>query len=101
MTTERRLKREWSDNSVSCTVYYKLEDIPEIKQYLKEHLKDEIKTVSFLLSQDHGFDQAPFETISRERYEEMVAVTRPITSVEIKEEDMQLQDCDNGSCPIK
>ena len=101
LDTVRRLQREWSDNSVSCTVYYKLQDIPEIKQYLKEHLKDEIKTVSFLLSQDHGFDQAPFETISRERYEEMVAVTRPITSVEIKEEDMQLQDCDNGSCPIK
>lgn len=97
----RNLQKEWSDNSVSCTVYYKLEDIPEIKEYLKEYLKDEIKTVSFLLSSGHGFDQAPFETISKEKYLEMIKGTRPITSIEIKEEDMQLNDCDNGSCPIK
>lgn len=101
LDTVRRLQKEWSDNSVSCTVYYKLEDIPEIKQYLKEHLKNEIKTVSFLLASDHGFDQAPFETISKEKYFEMIEHVKPITSIEIKEEDMQINECDNGSCPIK
>ncbi len=97
----RRMQREWSDNSVSCTVYYKHEDIPEIKEYLKEHFRNEIKTISFLLYHGHGFVQAPFETITKEEYDNMVLNTKPITSVEIKEEDFQLQDCESGACPIK
>lgn len=97
----RRMQREWSDNSVSCTVYYKKEDLPEIKEYLKKHFRNEMKTVSFLLYQGHGFIQAPYETISKERYEELVSITKPITSVEVEEKDFQLQDCENGVCPIK
>jgi hypothetical protein len=31
----------------------------------------------------------------------MVSKTIPITSVEIKEDDMELQDCATGACPIK
>jgi len=95
------LQKEWSDNSVSCTVYYNKEDIPGIKGYLARHFKDEMKTVSFLLQTGHGFKQAPFETISKEQYLEMSANVKPITSVNISESDMELNDCDNGSCPIK
>jgi len=35
MDMVRRMQAEWSDNSVSCTVYYKKEDIEDIKKYLK------------------------------------------------------------------
>jgi len=97
----RKMQSEWSDNSVSCTVYYNKEDIEDIKQYLRDHFRNEIKTVSFLLYYGHGFDQAPYETITKEVYEEMVSKTKPITSVEIKESEMELYDCINGSCPIK
>lgn len=97
----RRLQKEWSDNSVSCTVYYNKEDIPEIKEYLKKHLKHELKTVSFLLKNEHGFKQAPFETITKQHYLAMVRNTKPIKSVVVSESDMELNDCDNGSCPIK
>ncbi len=97
----RRMQKEWSDNSVSCTVYYKKEDLQDIKDYLNKHFRNEIKTVSFLLYQGHGFVQAPYETITKERYEELVKGTKPIISVEIKEEDFQLSDCENGACPIK
>ncbi len=97
----RRMQAEWSDNSVSCTVYYKKEDIEDIKQYLRDHFRNEIKTVSFLLYHGHGFVQAPYETISKEQYEEMVSKVKPITSVEIKEEDMEVVDCEGGACPIK
>lgn len=97
----RKMQSEWSDNSVSCTVYYNKEDIEDIKQYLRDHFRNEIKTVSFLLYYGHGFDQAPYETITKEVYEEMVSKTKPITSVEIKESEMELYDCITGSCPIK
>lgn len=97
----RRIQREWSDNSVSCTVYYKREDLPEIKDYLRKHFKHELKTVSFLLYQGHGFVQAPFETISPERYAELKAQVKPITSVDVAEQDFEVAECKNGMCPIK
>ncbi len=101
LDTIRRLQREWSDNSVSCTVTYKKEDLEDIKQYLNRHFKDEIKTVSFLLYNDHGFAQAPYETISKERYDEMMATYTPITSVEVREDAFTIRDCESGVCPIK
>lgn len=97
----KNLQTIWSDNSVSCTVYYKKEELPAIKQWLKENFTTSLKTVSFLLYYGHGFDQAPYETISKERYEEMKANTRPITSVEIDETDFDVMECEGGACPIK
>lgn len=97
----RRVQREWSDNSVSCTITYKKEDLPEIKQYLKDHFRNEMKTVSFLLYNDHGFVQAPYENITKERYLEMKSKTKPITSLELNENDFELKDCEGGACPIK
>lgn len=101
MDTVRRLQREWSDNSVSCTIYYRQEDLEDIKQYLKEHFRHELKTVSFLLYNDHGFQQAPYETITEEQYLEMVSKTRPIQSAVVRENDFDLLECEGGACPIK
>lgn len=95
------LQSDWSDNSVSCTVYYKKEDLNDIKQYLKQYYKDNFKTLSFLLYHGHGFKQAPYETISKEQYDDMTKNVKPITSVNVKESDFDIIDCDNGSCPIK
>lgn len=95
------LQTNWSDNSVSCTVYYKKEELPTIKEWLEKNFTDSLKTVSFLLYSGHGFDQAPYETISKERYEELIAKVKPITSITVDESDFDLQDCDNGACPIK
>jgi ribonucleotide reductase alpha subunit len=101
MDMVRRMQAEWSDNSVSCTVYYKKEDIEDIKKYLKEHFRHEMKTVSFLLYHGHGFDQAPYETITEDQYNEMVKNIKPITSVEVKESEMELAECEGGACPVK
>jgi len=97
----RRMQKEWSDNSVSCTVYYKKEDIEDIKAYLKQHFRHEMKTVSFLLYYGHGFDQAPYETITKEQYEEMSSKVRPITSVDVTEDSFELEECSTGACPVK
>jgi ribonucleotide reductase alpha subunit len=101
MDMVRRMQSEWSDNSVSCTVYYKKEDLEDIKQYLRDHFRYEMKTVSFLLYSGHGFDQAPYETITKEQYEEMVSKTTPITTVEVKEDEFDLAECASGACPVK
>lgn len=101
MEVVKRLQSEWSDNSVSCTVYYKKEELDDIKKWLSENYSTSTKTISFLLHSEHGFAQAPFEEITRERYLEIKDKVEPLDSVIIEESDMELDGCDTGACPIK
>ena len=96
----KRLQEEWSDNAVSCTVYYKKEELPEIKAYLAENFNGSFKSLSFLLHSGHGFDQAPLEEITEDEYNQLVASTRIITSVESADYDSN-DECATGICPIK
>ena len=98
----RRLQTEWSDNSVSCTVYYKPEELPAIKEYLSKNYNKNFKTLSFLLHAEHGFLQAPLEEITKEQYDEMVANTTLITSMDaVLDFDDSSEDCESGACPIR
>jgi len=94
------LQSEWSDNSVSCTVYYRKEELPEIKKYLAKNYKNNHKSLSFLLHNEHGFKQAPLEEITKEVYDALVASTRLITKVEDASFEGDLE-CSSGHCPIK
>jgi ribonucleoside-triphosphate reductase (thioredoxin) len=98
----REMQTKWSDNAVSVTAYYSLEDIPRIQEYLKKHYKDSIKSVSFLLHTGHGFEQAPYEPISEEQYQYLAAKVKPILEIDINEDDLDdLGACGLGGCPIK
>ena len=100
LDTVRWLQENWSDNSVSCTVYYKKEELPDIKKYLKKFYKGSHKSLSFLLHSEHGFKQAPLEEITKEQYDELVASTRLITQV--GEATIGLDDdCATGACPVR
>lgn len=96
-----KMQKEWSDNSVSCTVYYKKEDLQDIKQFLEQNFSENLKTVSFLLYQGHGFVQAPYETISKEQYEKDILNIKPIDSININEDSFEIVECEGGACPIK
>lgn len=96
------MQKNWSDNSVSVTAYYNIEDLDRIKEYILENFKDNFKTLSFLLYTGHGFVQAPYEPITKEQYEYLIAKVKPITNAVINEEDLEdLGACNSGSCPIK
>tara|TARA_R100001463_G_scaffold23551_2_gene56403 strand:- start:15849 stop:17753 length:1905 start_codon:yes stop_codon:yes gene_type:complete len=96
------LQANWSDNSVSVTVYYKKEELDDIKQWLADNYIDNVKTVSFLLYTGHGFVQAPYETISKEEYDRRKEGTTPIDSVNIDIDGMdEAQGCEGGACPVK
>lgn len=97
----QRLQTEWSDNSVSCTVYYKKEELDTIKQYLYDNFANKHKTLSFLLHSDHGFDQAPLEEITKERYEEMVSTTKLVTAIDSAVDLGMDDDCATGACPVR
>jgi ribonucleotide reductase alpha subunit len=98
----KKLQTEWSDNAVSVTIYYRLEELDIIKEWLAENYIN-VKSVSFLLHNDHGFDQAPYEEITKEVYDEMSSKVKLITNLEgqISLDDMDIADCEGGACPVR
>lgn len=97
----KRLQREWSDNAVSVTIYYRLHELEGIKQWLRDNLHV-VKSVSFLLHNEHGFDQAPLEEITEEKYLEMSSMVKPLVSIDgIGFDDVDIADCDTGACPVR
>jgi len=97
------LQTHWADNSVSVTVYYRKDELPAIKAWLRENYNDRVKTISFLLHSDHGFVQAPLEPMDEEAYNQMSAAAKPITRVN-DDQERNLADsleCAGGSCPVK
>ena len=96
----KEMQTKWSDNSVSVTVYYRLEELDEIKEWMKENYENSLKTVSFLLHSDHGFDQAPYEEISQEEYEKRAARLKEIEVVSTGG-ILEGVECEGGACPVR
>lgn len=97
----KRLQTEWSDNAVSCTVYYKKEELEEIKEYLRKNYSKNFKSLSFLLHSGHGFIQAPLEEITEDEYNQLVSTTKLITSIDTAVDFSSDDECATGVCPIK
>ena len=97
----KKMQTIWSDNSVSVTAYYKKEELSELRSYLEENFEDNFKTLSFLLYTGHGFDQAPFSPLTKEEYLEAVKGVKPITEGSINLDDMEVEDCASGACPVR
>ena len=94
-------QKHWSDQSVSVTVYYKREEIPQVKEWLANNL-DSIKTISFLCHSDHGFKQAPKEPITEEQYNKLSSKIKQIEFEEITEgKVMEGLECAGGVCPLR
>lgn len=101
LETIKQLQTEWSDNAVSCTIYYKLEELPAIREWLQENYSTNIKSCSFLLHSGHGFVQAPLEEITHAEYLRRKNSSRDIVAVQIGEQVLLDADCESGSCPIR
>lgn len=103
----KRLQTEWSDNAVSVTVYYRKQELPVIKDWLRQNYNNSVKSVSFLLHSDHGFLQAPLEAITKAQYDELYSKCKPINDVSgicfVKEklELLSEGECAGGVCPLR
>jgi ribonucleoside-triphosphate reductase len=93
-------QRYWADQAVSVTVYYKREEIPQLKKWLEDNLQY-IKTISFLCHSEHGFKQAPKEKITEQQYERLSSRVKTISFSDIGDGDLESQECAGGVCPVK
>jgi len=97
----KKLQFVWSDNAVSVTAYYSPEEIEDLKNWLKDNYKNNIKSVSFLLRQKHGFKQAPYQEIDQESYLKAKDKVKPLNNLNIDGEMLQGLECEGGVCPIR
>ncbi|MGM0576651.1 MAG: fused protease/ribonucleoside-triphosphate reductase [Myxococcota bacterium] len=73
-----QMQRYWSDNQVSCTADFDPDrEAGELPRVLEAY-EDRLKAMVFLPSTRHGYDQPPYEEISREEYERMASRVKPI-----------------------
>ncbi len=106
MELHKHIQTHWADNNVSVTVYYRPEELPAIKKWLKENYNDGVKTISFLLHQEHGFEQAPYEEISKEKYGEEM---KKFTGFDFQQKELEVKsrtlaesvECEGGHCPVR
>jgi len=89
----------WADNAVSVTVTFTNEEAPHIKSAL-ELYETRLKAVSFLKVSNSGYKQAPYEPITKEKYEEMKKVIKPLQRIETDEGGSGTKFCDGDSCTI-
>ena len=91
----------YADNSVSITAMFdkkrdSVEDLQRAIQFAGEHLK----AVSFLPIDDHGYEQAPYEEISRSDYEVRSSNLKVLDLSGVVSHEMLDAFCDGESCEI-
>jgi ribonucleotide reductase alpha subunit len=96
-----RMQEEWADNAVSVTVYIKSGELESVQEFLKKNWPT-MKSVSFLLHNEHGFTQAPLEEINQTKYEEILnRVKDDKILVGGGFSELLDDDCSTGACPIR
>ena len=92
------MQKWWADNQVSITITFKESEVVDIKNCLEVY-EDQLKSVSLLPLKDHGYEQAPYITISKEKYDEMVAAVQPL-DLALSKHEVTERFCDGDTCTI-
>jgi ribonucleoside-triphosphate reductase len=105
----KMLMTSWCDQNVSATISYGVDEVPAIVDWLLTNW-DNYVGVSFLFrtdptktAKDLGYLYLPQQPVTKEEYEAYVATLQPIDLNSTAQDlDAELMDeCVNGSCPIR
>jgi len=97
-------QKHWCEHKPSVTVYYRDSEFLDIGSWLYNHF-DSCSGVSFLPFSEHSYEQAPYEQITKEQYEELAkkmpkTIEWDITEQSDQTEGSQTLACVGGSCEI-
>lgn len=96
------MQKYWADNQVSCTITFRKNEADQIEHVLNFY-QYQLKGISFLpLSEGGAYRQMPYESITKEKYDDIVAKLHPIKFKHIKNEEADVEKfCTNDVCEIK
>lgn len=95
------LQREWSDNSVSATIYFNQTTEGSQIEHMLAQFAPIIKTVSMLPHSETGsYKQMPYEGISEDEFKRRkICFTKTIDWKELRDSDgIDIKFCTNESC---
>lgn len=95
-----KLQYYWSDNSISQTVHFSEEEKSNLNSVM-EFYEDQIKTVSFLPLDCSAYVQMPYETITKEEYEDRIKNVKPIDfTFKGNTKDTEEKYCNGDTCVL-
>lgn len=94
----KELQYYWSDNAVSCTVTFKPEEIKDLQSAI-EYMAPYVKTLSFLPLDNHNYEQAPYQTITKDEYNTYSNQLKPL-ALDSSQEAKGEKYCTNDSCTV-
>lgn len=92
-------QRYWADNQVSCTVKFKPNEAGDIARVLEAY-EDQLKGISFLPHEDHGYPQAPYIPCDAKEVEEYNANITEADYSDYLYEAVGSMYCDNDKCEV-
>jgi ribonucleoside-diphosphate reductase alpha chain len=100
-------QRHWCEHKPSVTIYVKDDEWMEVGAWVYKHF-DEMSGVSFLPHSDHTYQQAPYQEITKEEYENALSnMPQGVDWAALKEYEesdhtvgSQTMACSGGSCEI-
>ena len=87
-------QRAWCEHKPSITVSVKEEEWMEVGAWVYKNF-DEVSGISFLPHSDHTYKQAPYQEVSKEEYEALVAKMPK----NIRWEDLSFYETEDGTSP--
>jgi ribonucleoside-triphosphate reductase len=95
------LQERWSDNMVSATLNFKASEKDDVARILRA-FEGKLKSVSFNSPDEHGYPQAPYQTITREEYERAVSTLLPLDLSNLTNaHDRDEKYCDGDKCEVE
>lgn len=93
-----QMQRYWSDNQVSCTAEFDPgTEADELPRVLASY-EDRLKNIVFLPAARHGYNQPPYEEITREKYDELRQRIKPLQGELEHEHELEARFCEGGVC---
>ena len=102
------LMNSYCHQNVSCTISYSVDETQEIVDWLYNNW-DSYVAVSFLFrndvtktAADLGYPYLPQEVVSKEEYDEYNSKLLPVDLSNTNSfEELTMDDCSTGACPIR
>lgn len=92
-------QKYWADNQVSCTIKFKAHEAKEIPTILAAY-EDQIKGISFLPHESHGYKQAPYIKCTEQEVEEYNSKIKDLDYGNFLIDASGSVYCDNDKCTI-